>query len=155
MSVRAFIGLGANLGDRRATLESALERLTPVRASRIVETPPWGVTDQPPFLNAVAEIETDLGPEGLLDRLQEMERHFGRTPARRWGPRTLDLDLLLYGREELQTPRLVVPHPRLAERRFVLEGLAELCPGEPIPGLGRTVQELLDSLSLPSPGARS
>jgi 2-amino-4-hydroxy-6-hydroxymethyldihydropteridine diphosphokinase len=154
MSVRAFIGLGSNLGDRRATLESALRRLSPIRASRIVETAPWGDVDQPAFLNAVAQIETDLGPEDLLDRLQALEREFGRFPTHRWGPRTLDLDLLLYGREEFRSPRLVVPHPRIPERRFVLEGLAELVPDESIPGLGQTVRELLDTLAPSASGAR-
>lgn len=142
--VLAYIGLGSNLGDRQGTLRSALARLAPRRVSSIVETEPWGRPDQPRFLNCVAEIETTLSPEALLDRLQELEREFGRARAERWGPRTLDLDLLLYGELEIRTPRLIVPHPFLAERRFVLEGLAELCPDRVVPGRGRTVRELLE-----------
>jgi 2-amino-4-hydroxy-6-hydroxymethyldihydropteridine diphosphokinase len=144
MSVRAYIGLGSNVGDRRATLETALERLVPRRVSSIVETEPWGLSGQPRFLNAVAEVETDLGSEALLDRLLEVEQDLGRVRAERWGPRTIDLDLLLYGELVIRTARLAVPHPRLAERRFVLEGLAELCPERRVPGLDRTVRELLD-----------
>ena len=143
MSIRAYIGLGSNVGDRETTLKAALERLAPRRVSAIVETEPWGRTDQPAFLNAVAEIETDLDAGPLLERLMSIERDFGRVRAERWGPRTLDLDLLLYGDRIIHTPALDVPHPRLAERRFVLEGLAELCPGRTVPGLGKTVAELL------------
>lgn len=152
MSVRAYIGLGSNVGDRRATLDAALQRLAPRRVSRIVETEPWGLADQPRFLNAVAEMETDLASEALLDRLLSVERELGRVRAERWGPRTLDLDLLLYGDLVIRTDRLAVPHPRLAERRFVLEGLAELCPGQNVPGLGRTVRELLDDDPRPRAG---
>lgn len=144
MSVRAYIGLGSNVGDRRATIEAALRELSPRRVSGIVETEPWGRTDQPRFLNAVAEIETALDPQGLLERLLALERDLGRVRRGRWGPRTLDLDLLLYGDRVIQTEALAVPHPRLGERRFVLEGLAELCPDERVPGLGKTVRELLE-----------
>lgn len=154
MVVRAFIGLGSNLGDRQATLEAALRRLIPLRVSRIVETEPWGVTDQPRFLNAVAELDTGLAAEALLDRLQELERELGRTPGRRWGPRTLDLDLLLYGAESIQTPRLRVPHPEIARRRFVLQGLAELCPEGTLPGGRRNFRELLEDLPEAVAGAR-
>ncbi len=144
MGVFAYIGLGSNLGDRRAALEAALARLCPVRVSGIVETEPWGRPGQPHFLNAVAEIETDLEPQALLERLLEVEREQGRVRAERWGPRTLDLDLLIYGDRIVRSGTLDVPHPRLAERRFVLEGLAELCPDRLVPGLGRTVRELLE-----------
>jgi len=145
MSVLAYIGLGSNMGDRRATLEAALVRLGSRRASPIVETEPWGRPDQPSFLNAVAELETDLSPQALLDHLQEVERQFGRVRRERWGPRTLDLDLLLYGDLGVRTDALTVPHPLLAERRFVLEGLAHLCPDRIVPGLGRTVRDLLET----------
>jgi 2-amino-4-hydroxy-6-hydroxymethyldihydropteridine diphosphokinase len=144
MSVRAYIGLGSNVGDRRATLDAALHRLAPRRISRIVETEPWGLASQPRFLNAVAEMETDLDPDALLERLLSVEKELGRVRAERWGPRTLDLDLLLYGDLVIRTGTLVVPHPRLADRRFVLEGLVELCPDQPVPGSGRTVRELLE-----------
>lgn len=127
-------------------IESALERLTPRRVTAIVETEPWGVQEQPRFLNAIAELETGLEPEDLLGRLQELERNLGRVRAARWGPRTIDLDLLLYGDRRLASETLSLPHPRLHERRFVLEGLAELCPHQTVPGLGRTVRELLEGL---------
>jgi 2-amino-4-hydroxy-6-hydroxymethyldihydropteridine diphosphokinase len=144
MSERAFIGLGSNLGDRQATLEAAISRLQPLRVSEILETEPWGWADQPKYLNAVAELKTDLDPGKLLRRLLDLERQLGRVRRERWGPRTLDLDLLLYGDRVIRTRALTVPHPRLAERRFVLLGLAELCPELPVPGLGRTVQQLLE-----------
>lgn len=145
MAVLAYIGLGSNLGDRRARIARALERLRPRRVSAVLETEPWGVTDQPRFLNAVAEIETDLAPDDLLGHLLDVERESGRVRDERWGPRTLDLDLLLYGDRRVSTGPLTIPHPRLHERRFVLEGLAELCPDLKVPGLDRTVRELLEA----------
>ena len=141
----AYVGLGSNLGDRRSVLASALAELEPRRVSAVVETEPWGVVDQPRFLNAVAEIETEEEPRELLARLMDLEKRHGRERKERWGPRTLDLDLLLYGDRVVKEPGLDVPHPRLAERRFVLEGLAELCPDAEVPGLGRTVRELLEA----------
>ena len=146
MAVFAYIGLGSNLGDRRAMIADALERLKPRRVSAVVETAPWGRVDQPAFLNAVAEIETDLEPSALLDRLLDVERGLGRVRGERWGPRTIDLDLLLYGDRQVRSQSLSVPHPHLHERRFVLEGLAELCPDRTVPGLGRTVKQLLEQL---------
>jgi 2-amino-4-hydroxy-6-hydroxymethyldihydropteridine diphosphokinase len=147
MAVLAYIGLGSNLGDRRAMIDGALERLRPRRVSAVVETDPWGRVDQPRFLNAVAEIETDLEPGALLDRLLGVERDLGRVRDEKWGPRTIDLDLLLYGDRRVSSESLSVPHPRLHERRFVLEGLAELCPERRVPGLDRTVRELLERVS--------
>ena len=148
MAVFAYIGLGSNLGDRRAIIAAALELLRPRRVSAILETEPVGKTDQPRFLNAVAEIETDLPPPDLLGRLLDVERGLGRVrgaDAPRWGPRLIDLDLLLYGDEQVRSESLRVPHPELHRRRFVLEGLSELCPERSVPGLGRTVRELLES----------
>ena len=150
MGVLAYVGLGSNLGDRRAILASALDALRPRRVSRILETEPWGRAQQPPFLNAVAEIDADVEPEPLLARLMDVEARHGRTRTERWGPRTLDLDLLLYGDRALSVPGLTVPHPRLAERRFVLEGLAELAPDLRVPGTDRTVRELLARLEVRS-----
>jgi 2-amino-4-hydroxy-6-hydroxymethyldihydropteridine diphosphokinase len=148
--VRAYVGLGANLGDREAAIRAAAEQLGAVRLSTIRETEPWGYEDQPRFLNAVAELETDLSPRALLDRLLEIERELGRTrDGPRWGPRTIDLDLLLYDDERLDEPGLTVPHPRLHERRFVLEPLAELDPGLEVPGRGR-VDALLTRLESPA-----
>jgi 2-amino-4-hydroxy-6-hydroxymethyldihydropteridine diphosphokinase len=143
----AYIGLGANLGDREANLRSAVGRLDdlgPLRVSSFRETDPVGVTEQPRFVNAVAELETDLGASSLLERLLEIERDLGRDRSReqRWGPRTIDLDLLLYGNEVIDEPGLTVPHPRLAERRFVLEPLHELAPDLALPD-GRRIRDLL------------
>ncbi|HLY09547.1 MAG TPA: 2-amino-4-hydroxy-6-hydroxymethyldihydropteridine diphosphokinase [Planctomycetota bacterium] len=145
MAVLAYIGLGSNLGDRQAMIAGALESLRPLRVSAIVETEPVGRLDQPPFLNAVAELSTALPPEELLGRLLDVERRLGRVRSERWGPRTIDLDLLLYGDREVKAEALSVPHPELHRRRFVLEGLAELCPDRPVPGIGRTVRELLEA----------
>lgn len=141
----AYIGLGSNLGDRETFLKRALRRLRPRRVSRILETEPWGRRDQPRFLNAVAEIETPLEPAALLEHLQALERDLGRVRnTGRWGPRTIDLDLLLYEDRRVQSAHLNIPHPRLARRRFVLEGLADLCPDRRVPGLGKTIRELLE-----------
>ena len=145
---RAYVGLGANLGDREATVRRASELIGARRLSSLRETAPWGVEDQPPFVNAVAEIETDVGPRELLDRLLEVERALGRVRAERWGPRTIDLDLLLYGYEEIAGPGLTVPHPHLHERLFVLEPLAELAPDLEVPGRGR-ISSLLREIQSP------
>jgi 2-amino-4-hydroxy-6-hydroxymethyldihydropteridine diphosphokinase len=143
---RAFVGLGANLGDREAAILRAAELLDPVRLSSIRETAPWGYADQPPYLNAVAEVETGLEPRPFLDRLLEIERGLGRLRlGPRWGPRTIDLDLLLHGDAVVDEPGLTVPHPRLHERLFVLEPLAELDPSLEIPGKG-SISALLAEL---------
>ena len=152
-STTAYIGLGANLGERESTLEEAVRRLdrqpgiTVERVSRKRETDPVGYTDQPKFLNAVAIVRTGRDPQGLLKALLDVERELGRTrgEAPRYGPRTIDLDLLLYGDATIDESGLRVPHPRLHERRFVLEPLAELNPGLEIPGRGR-VSDLLAKL---------
>jgi 2-amino-4-hydroxy-6-hydroxymethyldihydropteridine diphosphokinase len=143
---RAFVGLGSNLGDREATIRKAASLLGPHRLSPIVETEPWGYADQPRFLNAVAELETGLTPRELLDRLLEIERELGRVrEGPRYGPRTIDLDLLLYGDEVVDEPGLTVPHPRLAERLFVLEPLFALDAGIFVPGRG-AVEALIRGL---------
>lgn len=142
----AYVGLGSNLGDREAQINRAAELLGALRLSTIVETEPWGYEAQPKFLNAVAELETALEPRELLDQLLDVERQLGRERiGPRWGPRTIDLDLLVYGDLMLDEPGLTVPHPELAQRLFVLEPLAELAPSLEIPGLG-TVQALLAGL---------
>jgi 2-amino-4-hydroxy-6-hydroxymethyldihydropteridine diphosphokinase len=143
----AYIGLGANLGDREENIRAAIERLAELGAllvSSFRETDPVGVTEQPRFVNAVAELETELGASALLGQLLEIERELGRDRSReqRWGPRTIDLDLLLYGDEVIDEPGLTVPHPRLAERRFVLEPLHELAPDLALPD-GRRIRDLL------------
>jgi 2-amino-4-hydroxy-6-hydroxymethyldihydropteridine diphosphokinase len=142
----AYVGLGSNLGDREGTIRRAAELIGAVRLSPIIETEPWGYADQPPFLNAAAELETALDPRQLLVHLLDVERRLGRERVGpRWGPRTIDLDLLLYGGERISEPGLEVPHPRLNERAFVLEPLAALVPGLKIPGNG-TVSEALAGL---------
>jgi 2-amino-4-hydroxy-6-hydroxymethyldihydropteridine diphosphokinase len=142
----AYVGLGSNLGDREGLIRRAAELIGTVRLSTIRETEPWGYTAQGPFLNAVAEIETGLEPRPLLVHLLDVERRLGRERVGpRWGPRRIDLDLLLYGEETIDEPDLLVPHPRLLERRFVLEPLAELIPARKIPGNG-TVSEALAGL---------
>jgi 2-amino-4-hydroxy-6-hydroxymethyldihydropteridine diphosphokinase len=149
---RAYIGLGANLGDRERTIRQALDLLAGepgielLRVSRLQETDPVGFANQPRFLNGAAELETDLGPRALLDRLLAIERRLGRRRrGPRYGPRPIDLDLLVYGGEVVREPDLSVPHPRLAERRFALEPLAELDPALEVPGEGR-VSTLLAGL---------
>lgn len=144
---RAYVGLGANLGHREATIRRAAAMIGAARLSTLRETEPWGYADQPAFLNAAAEVDTELGARGLLDRLLDVERELGREreAGPRYGPRTIDLDLLLYGEETIDEPGLTVPHPRLHERRFALEPLVELDPALVVPGRG-TVEELLAAL---------
>ena len=149
---RAYVGLGANLGDREATIERALELLAEeegiavAAVSALRETEPVGVTEQPRFLNGAVALETALSARALLETLLRIERSLGRVRTGvRWGPRTIDLDLLVYGSEVLDEPGLHVPHPRLHERRFALEPLAELDPELEIPGRGR-VSDLLAGL---------
>jgi 2-amino-4-hydroxy-6-hydroxymethyldihydropteridine diphosphokinase len=142
----AYVGLGANLGDREGTIRAAVADLPGVVAvSTLRETDPVGITDQPRFLNGVAVLETELAPRELLDVLLAVERRLGRERGRRWGPRTIDLDLLLYGDEVIDETGLTIPHPRLHERRFVLEPLADLAPKLVVPGHGR-VKDLLAKL---------
>jgi 2-amino-4-hydroxy-6-hydroxymethyldihydropteridine diphosphokinase len=144
------VGLGANLGDREGAIRRAVDLLGAepgievVAVSRLRETDPVGYLDQPRFLNGAVALETDLAAGVLLARLLDVERRLGRerTGEERFGPRTIDLDLLLYGQEEIDEPRLRVPHPRLAERRFALEPLHELEPDLALPD-GRRVADLL------------
>lgn len=149
---RAYVGLGANLGDRASTLLRAVELLgehpgvTVVAVSELRETAPWGPVPQPLFLNGAVAVETQLTARELLDVLLDVERRLGRRrEGERWGPRTVDLDLLVYGDERVAEPGLDVPHPRLHERAFALEPLAELDPGLELPGRGR-VADLLAAL---------
>ena len=148
--MRAYIGLGSNLGERKSFLDRALELLERepgievVGVSEVRDTEPVGLEDQPRFLNAAAALETDLPALDLLARLLAVERALGRERGGpRFGPRTIDLDLLLYGEETIEEPGLIVPHPRLAERPFVLKPLLDLDPGLALPD-GRRVRDLLE-----------
>jgi 2-amino-4-hydroxy-6-hydroxymethyldihydropteridine diphosphokinase len=150
--MRAYIGIGANLGNRYETVARALELLARrpgvevLQVSTLRETEPVGYADQPRFLNGAAAVETELDPRALLDELLAVESELGRTrDGPRFGPRTIDLDLLVYGDREVSEPGLTVPHPRLDERAFALEPLAELDPELEIPGRGR-VEDLLRGL---------
>jgi 2-amino-4-hydroxy-6-hydroxymethyldihydropteridine diphosphokinase len=149
----AMIGLGSNLGDRRAALDGAIAALAAVpgvrvrRVSSYRETEPvGGPAGQGSYLNAAAELETSLDPFGMLNVLRTIEDRYGRVRTVRWGERTLDLDLLLFDDRTIETGELTVPHPRLAERRFVLEPLAEIAPDAVEPRTGRTVSDLLRAL---------
>ncbi|MER2607154.1 MAG: 2-amino-4-hydroxy-6-hydroxymethyldihydropteridine diphosphokinase [Siculibacillus sp.] len=140
----ALIGLGGNLGDVATTFDEALKRLEKsgvriLARSSNWRTPPWGVTDQPPFLNACVRAETDLSPRALLDLCLRIEIEFGRRREAKWGPRTLDLDLLDVDGVSLDEPGLILPHPFLTERAFVLVPLAEIAPDRIV--AGRTVAE--------------
>ncbi len=143
----ALLGLGGNIGDVRATLDEAIRRFADGAGVKLIarssdyRTPPWGVTDQPPFINCVIAVATALPPRALLDRALTVERALGRdrTREQRWGPRTVDIDLLAYDDLVLSEPDLTLPHPRLFERGFVLIPLAEIAPGRLI--AGRRVSE--------------
>ena len=157
--MRAYVGLGSNLGDRDATIRRAVEHLDEIDGIRVTavsslrETPPWGPVEQPMFLNGVAELETDLEPRAVLAELLDVERRLGRVrDGERFGPRTIDLDLLLHGSSVIDEPGLTLPHPRLHERRFALEPLAELAPDAVVPGRG-AVGELLRGLAPEERGA--
>lgn len=141
---RAAIGLGGNLGDAATTLRQAFDALGALpgtrllHVSRLYRTPAWGLTAQPDFINAVAVVETTLAPMALLEHLLAIERRFGRVrvDGERWGPRTLDLDLLLHGEAVVGGAELTLPHPRMHERAFVLLPLLEIAPHVDLPGLG-------------------
>jgi 2-amino-4-hydroxy-6-hydroxymethyldihydropteridine diphosphokinase len=145
-----YIALGTNLGDRLANLNAAIEAMPPAvqvtARSPVYETTPWGYADQPDFLNQVVRAETGLSPPDLLVFLKGLEESLGRTPTFRNGPRLIDLDILFYANLVLDTPPLAIPHPRLADRAFVLAPLADLAPGLRHPVLGKTVAELLQAV---------
>ena len=150
MSHLVYLALGTNLGDRLANLASAIKALPPtvrpLAASRVYETPPWGYLDQPAFLNQVIQAQTELAPLDLLAWLKRLETDLGRQPGLRYGPRVIDLDILLYDDLQLETPDLIVPHPRLGERAFVLVPLADLAPDLRPAGMNQTVSEMLAAL---------
>lgn len=147
----AFLGLGSNLGERESHIREALCRLDEhqgirvERVSSLYETAPVGYTDQPDFLNAVAEVRTELGPRDLLETVLGIEKEMGRTRNLRWGPRVIDIDLLLFGDSAIDAPDLVIPHPRMADRAFAMAPLAEIAPDLMLPD-GRMVVEALEEL---------
>ncbi|MCW5767519.1 MAG: 2-amino-4-hydroxy-6-hydroxymethyldihydropteridine diphosphokinase [Phycisphaeraceae bacterium] len=153
-AVVAYIGLGSNLGEKAVTLESAICQIARLPDTRVIarsdwmQTSPVGVTDQPDFLNGVIAIETFLPAQRLIEVLLRIEAEHGRDRATgsRWGPRTLDLDLLLYGSAMIEEAGLQVPHPRMLEREFVLAPLFQIAPHARIPGYGHTVAEALERL---------
>jgi 2-amino-4-hydroxy-6-hydroxymethyldihydropteridine diphosphokinase len=142
-----YLALGTNLGHRFANLQAALAALPPsirvLAQSPVYETPPWGLTNQPSFLNMVVKARTRQKPQELLVHLKHLETGLGRLPAVRWGPRRIDMDILFYDKLILDTPELTLPHPRLHERAFVLVPLADLEPGLVHPVLGATIKQLL------------
>ena len=148
---RVYIGIGSNLGNREENCKRAIELLPEngirvAGCSSMIETEPWGVTDQPRFINMVIETETALGPEELLKALEKIERDVGRVPEVRWGPRAIDLDILLYNNLVMKTPDLEIPHPEIKERDFVLKPLAEIAPDVMHPVLKKSIKELLDDI---------
>lgn len=154
MHIDAYIALGSNLGDRQTTIDSAIaaiERLATtkiIKVSSIIETPPFGDIEQGPYLNGIVHVQTQLDARSLLDEMLRIESEHGRDRSneQRWGPRTLDLDLIVFGDQVIEEPGLQVPHPRMHERAFVLVPLAEIAPDINIPNQNETPRQMLEAL---------
>jgi len=147
----AYIGIGSNLGNREENCERAINLLmkneiTVTKRSSMIETEPWGVKDQPKFINMAVETETGLKPDALLRLLKKIEVEVGRLPASHWSPRIIDLDILLYDDTIMKTSDLEIPHPHMSERIFVLKPLAEIAPDKIHPVLGKSIKNLLKEL---------
>lgn len=148
---KVYIGIGSNIGNREENCQKALELIIKSgikvkKCSSMIETEPWGVKEQPRFINMAIEIETELNPEELLGLLKKIEGTLGRRQTTRWGPREIDLDILLYDDMILKTPELEIPHPLLHKREFVLQPLAEIAPDKIHPVFKKSVKELLLNL---------
>jgi len=146
-----YIGIGSNLGDREDNCERAIKLLidneiTVTKRSSMAETEPWGVKEQPDFINMAVEIKTGLTPEELLSLLKNIEVDVGRLPTSHWGPRIIDLDILFYDDVVMDTPELQIPHPGISEREFVLKPLAEIAPDKMHPVLKKSIKELLSEI---------
>ena len=143
---KIYLGLGTNLGDRAANLQAATQGLATkmviTAVSPIYQTPPWGIADQPDFLNLCLAAKTDLSPAEVLTFVKSLEVALGREPAERWGPRLIDIDLLFYANQIIETEKLTIPHPGLAERVFVLRPLADIAPEFVHPVLNETIADL-------------
>ena len=155
---RIALALGGNLGDRLAVLTKAVrllsdEFVTGVRVSKVYETPPWGVTDQPDFLNLVLTGDSEWKPPAILNFVKALEKELGRVPAERNGPRLVDIDLVAYGEQIWESPEVTVPHPRMHQRDFVLVPLCDVWPEWKHPRFGKTVRELLAELEKRTPAA--
>ena len=142
-----YLGLGSNLGDRAGNLRAAVEALAPeievLDQSALYETPPWGVEDQPAFLNMALKAQTGLTPDALREHVKQIEAEVGRIPSYHWGPRLIDIDILLYGDSIVDTPDLVIPHPQMHKRPFVLVPLVSIAPDAIHPLLGYSIRELV------------
>lgn len=148
----AYIGIGSNLGNREKNCEHAIsllleQRITVRKRSAMIETEPWGVADQPKFINMAIQIDTTLAPEDLLNLLKDIESRVGRTEVTRWGPRIVDLDILLYNSCVIDSRNLQIPHPHLHDREFALRPLADIAPEIIHPVLGKSIRTLLRELT--------
>jgi 2-amino-4-hydroxy-6-hydroxymethyldihydropteridine diphosphokinase len=147
----AYIAFGSNMGNRKETILAAMEKMREkgmnfLKISTFYETKPYGVTEQDDFMNCVAQIETELNPMSLLDTLLSIERSLGRTREKRWGPRTIDLDIIFYDKKIVNFADLIIPHPDMQNRLFVLEPLSEIAPDYVHPSLHKSVNEMLKAL---------